>query len=168
MQLKTLFLLLLIATCNAQAGTYKCVSHGKTAYQDHPCDGTTKSIPSQFGETPLMAGCYKVKFGGWDNNKGTTEIIRISDIGNDDLRMSGAGIDEKTSVKMKNATPEEMKAVGDAFHINIKQGVSMKWGKGTSDTKPVGLYRGVINKNEDVIFAFFFMKNGSAKQIACT
>jgi Domain of unknown function (DUF4124) len=164
--MKSLIVVLLMFSGVAHAAVFKCVSDGKVSYQDHPCDKASETIKLPIGPAEsAMAGCYEVDFYAEAGTQ--TERYQLKGIGNDEFKLDSVGGKEKTSLSMKKATSEEMKSVGASFHLDIKEGVSMKWEKGTPNQKPVGLYKGVDAEKKNVILVFFFLSNGLGRIVPC-
>jgi len=77
------------------------------------------------------------------------------------------GAPQPVVLHMKNATADELEAVGSAFGLRIRDGISMKWDKDTPNQRPVGLYRSIDGKGGARVIAYFFLANGFAKPAAC-
>jgi Domain of unknown function (DUF4124) len=156
-------LLLVCLTTNVAcaADLYKCVKDGRTSYQSNPCEGTSSATQLQAGHANSLPGCYVVDLPGFENG---FEIKRTA---NDSFKLDTASGKDKQSLPMKSATPEELREVGAAFHLNLREGVSVKWDKGTPNQKPIGVYKGQDERGKEVVFAFLFLANGLATKAQC-
>jgi hypothetical protein len=135
--MKAILLLVFLATNGAYAADlYKCVKDGRTSYQSTPCDGASNATQLQAGRANSLPGCYVADLPGFENG---FEIKRTA---NDEFKVDTTSGKDKQSLPMKSATPEELRDVGKAFHLNLREAVSMKWDKGTPNQKPIGVYKG--------------------------
>ena len=165
--MKFLILVLLFISSTADADIHRCMIGNKPTYQDKPCVGETKPKSPQQDTTSSMTGCYSIDFPGWESGT-NNEKFRVTSIGNGEYKMDDIGKKSSNmSIPMKNATPEELKVVGDAFKFSANEGISMKWNKDTPNQKPIGFYRGTDIQGQAIVFAFFFLSNGIAKEILC-
>jgi len=160
------FLLLLLFSGYASAEVYKCVTSEKTTYQDHPCSAASKSMLVKIRATQSMAGCYQIDFPG-DEEAPPAEQVRVVAAGGGTFNMISISGKEKTILHMQNASAEDMSAVGSKLHLKVGAGISVKWDKGSANQKPIGLYRATDEQGNSVIFAYFFLSNGFAKEISC-
>jgi len=153
----------------AHAELFKCVANGQTAFQDHPCAATSKSETLKIGTaTSQWAGCYDIDFPGFDSaTPHSIERWRVSQRGSDDFDVVSLAAPAPAVLHMKNASTDEIKAVGNAFGLRILDGISIKWDKGAPNQKPVGLYRSREGAGPSMVFAYFFLANGRAKLSAC-
>jgi hypothetical protein len=165
-KMKFLILVLLLVSSSASAAVYKCVNDGKLSYQDHPCDNSSDATKLQIGpaESSLI-GCYEADF--YAESGTQTARYKLISVGNGEFKLNSIGSADTTSIPMKKATPEELKVVREGFHIDVMEGVSMKWEKGTPNQKPVGIYKSIDEKGKTVYLAFFFLANGMAKKTTC-
>jgi len=180
--MKALLLLLLLVltpgTANA-AGLYKCAKNGHSSYQDTPCDRASSQTQLQAGGTNPMIGCYVAKFPAWESaGTGSSEQFEIRAVtsGEYDLQFQ-----EGKNIRLKRATPEELRDVSNGFHLHLSDGLSMKWlpdapNKPYTDDarqsreqnrKPIGIYRGRLADGKNIIFVFFFISNGLATKVDC-
>lgn len=165
--MQLLLLVLIFVSGMANADLYKCANGSKSSYQDHPCDGESKTTLLQKNHTRSMAGCYSIDFKKWEIGT-KNERFRVTSIGNGEYTMDGIGKKPSgSSIPMKTATADELREVGDAFKFSAKDGISIKWNKDTPNQKPIGFYRGTDSQGQAIILAFFFLENGLAKEIPC-
>ena len=165
--MKTILLLALLLPGFAYADEmFKCVKDGRTTFQDSPCDDASKSTVFQKGSSGGMAGCYVIDFAGWESGR-HPELMAVVAAGNGTYTLESGSGKEKVRIPMKRATPDELLAVGQGFHVRLKDGVSMKWDQGTPNQKPVGIYKGVDDSGKDILFGFFFLSNGLATKVVC-
>lgn len=159
---------LLVAT-TVRAELFKCVANGQTAYQDHPCAATSKSEALQIGAAKsAWAGCYEIDFPGFDSaTPHSIERWRVSQRGADDFDVESLAAPVPAVLHMKNASADEIEAVGNAFGLRIRDGISMKWDKDTPNQKPAGLYRFDDRAEGSRVLAYFFLANGFAKPVTC-
>lgn len=152
----------------ARADLFKCVADGQTAYQDHPCAATSKSEALNVGAaTSAWAGCYEIDFPGFDSaTPHSIERWRISQRGAD-FDVESLAAPTHALLHMKSASAEEIKAVGTALGLRIRDGISIKWDRDTPNQKPVGLYRRSDGAGHATLLAYFFLANGRAKPTAC-
>ncbi|QNJ99779.1 DUF4124 domain-containing protein [Dyella telluris] len=114
-----LLLLALLVPGHAHADIYKCVKGGSVAYQESPCEGSNvQATHIEDHASDHFVGCfaavdrqyahyYEVRA----NGAGTYQLL-------DERNPLGSG-----SV-LKQATPEELAAVGSGLHIKITGGLS--------------------------------------------
>ena len=141
------------------ADVHKCVIDGRTTYQGTPCPTASASTSSLSSTTSSMTGCYVVDMPGFENG------FQVKRTGSEEFVLETPK--DKQSLAMKTATPEELHDVSAAFHLRLREGVSLKWNKGTPNQKPIGVYKGQDAGGKEIVFAYFFMANGLATAAPC-
>ena len=159
----------LVVPAAARAELFKCVANGQTAYQDHPCAATSRSETLKIDAAKsAWAGCYDIDFPGFDSaTPHSIERWRVSQRGADAFDVESLAAPAPAVLHMKQATSDEINAVGSAFGLRIRDGITIKWDKDTPNQKPVGLYRSSDGAGKLTVFAYFFLANGLAKFTAC-
>ena len=70
--------------------------------------------------------------------------------------------------RMKRATADELRALGNTFGLVLREGVSVEGNaQSVANYKPVGMYLGKDKAGEDVILAYFFFASTLATRISC-
>ncbi|HMB55908.1 MAG TPA: DUF4124 domain-containing protein [Arenimonas sp.] len=165
--MKKFFLLLFLMPGFAHAGgLYKCVNGGQTTYQDTPCHSASQQTQLQAGGVNPLVGCYVADFPGYES-AGSSEHFEIRAVTSSDYELRFQEGKNTRSLPMKSATPDELREVSRGFHVQLSDGVNMKWPKDTPNQKPTGVYRGRDKDGKPVILAFFFLSNGLARKVGC-
>jgi len=143
------------------ADLYKCVKDGRTSYQSAPCEAASQTTQIRTAADNSLPGCYVADISGFENG------FQVKRAGSAGFTLETSSGKDKQSLPMKVATPEELHDVGAAFHMKLREGVSLKWNKGTPNQKPVGLYKGQDATGKEVVLAYFFLANGLATATQC-
>lgn len=155
-------LALLAAAFPASANdVFKCVTNGRTVYQNTPCEGPAVQKQLKADRSGALLGCYTVDMPGFD---GIFEVKR-SDKG--DLRLEFGEPGRRTQLPMKVATGAEVKLVADTFRQPLTEGVSVRWDENSRDKRPIGVYKGTDKLGQEQLFAHFVSANGPAVRKAC-
>ncbi len=154
-------LLLVFAGDGRAADVHKCVTGGRTTYQSMPCEVPTNAPQSQQRRASALVGCYVANISGLENG---FEVKRTDGA---DYKLEVTNGKDRTAIPLKAATPQEVQEVGAGFHLNLLEGLSVKWEAGTPNQKPVGLYRGGDQNGKEVYLAYFFFGNGLATRTQC-
>lgn len=140
---------------------YKCVTNGRTVYQNTPCEGPAVQKQLKADRSGALLGCYTVDLPGFD---GMFEVKRS---GAGDLRLEFGEPGRRSQLPLKVATNAEVKLVADSFRQRLAEGVSVRWDENSRDQRPIGLYKGTDRDGQEVLFAHFVYGNGPARRMAC-
>ncbi|HEY4143534.1 DUF4124 domain-containing protein [Pinirhizobacter sp.] len=123
----------------AHADIYRCNRNGQVSYQQVPCEAgsTNGRLQGESAPSPLL-GCYEVA---------SQPGIRLTRRSEDDYVMTGGGT---AATRMRPATADERKEVGQAYHLVVAEGVVMQDDAGDISH---GIYHGQNAEREDVFFA---------------
>jgi hypothetical protein len=153
-----------LAPAPAPADIYRCTIDGRLTFRDAPCPTEAAPPPG----TPIRLGCYLVDSPGWESGR-QSFILKISSTGHDKYQMTEPADAGKSTLAMRRATPDELRAVGTLLHFASDSAVVLDVAKGTPNMPavPIGLYRGQ-NQYRDATYLFFgFLANGLARAVPC-
>jgi hypothetical protein len=114
-----LLLLVSMIPVSARADIYKCTKAGAVSYQETPCEGANvQATHIEDRDSNHFVGCFVTR----DNQFSHSIEVRANGAGTYQL------IDERnplgSGMVLKQATNEELLAVGNGLHIKVTQGLS--------------------------------------------
>ncbi|MDG2538501.1 DUF4124 domain-containing protein [Dyella jiangningensis] len=164
--MKYLALVCLLLATPVWGDIYKCVKNGQVAYQEMPCDGASQQAHVTTSSANEFVGCFAMDTGSpWTNGEqhNLAEIRAV----NGGYALMIDGEPSRDPLMLKRATPGALSAVGEAFHLQATDGVTMVWRPGTPNTKPIGIYKVKDRTGHEGYFVFLFVANGLAHKQAC-
>lgn len=147
-----------------QADIYRCTIDGRLTFRDAACPTQPAPAPG----TPIQLGCYLVDAPGWESGR-QPFVVKIGAGGGDKYVMTEPGNTAQTSLPMRRATPDELRAADAVLHLAADSAIVMEVPKGTPNMPalPIGLYRGRNQYRDASYFFFGFLANGAARPVAC-
>ena len=164
--MKYLALLMLLFATSAHADIYQCVKGGQVAYQETPCQGATQRGHVATASANDFVGCFAMDTASPWTSSGQHNLAQIQAVnGGYALRIDGEPRD--AGIMLRRATPDVLRIIGESFHLQAEDGVTMIWPPGARDTKPVGIYKVKDRSGQEGYFVFLFVANGLAHRQAC-
>ena len=156
--------LVALGPTKAQADIYRCMIDGRLTFRDAACP----TQPAPVAGTPIQQGCYMVDAAGWESGR-QPFMVKISAKGSDRYLMTEPGSTAQTSLPMRRATPDELRAADAVLRLAADSAIVMEVPKGTPNMPalPIGLYRGRNQYRDAAYFFFGFLANGAARPVAC-
>jgi len=148
----------------ARADIYRCMIDGRLTFRDAACPTQPAPVPG----TPIEQGCYLVDAAGWESGR-QPFVVKISASGSDKYLMTEPGSTAQTSLPMRRATPDELRAADAVLRLAADSAIVLVVPKGTPNMPalPIGLYRGRNQYRDATYFFFGFLANGAARPVAC-
>ena len=106
-------------------------------------DAAYPTQPAPVAGTPIQPGCYMVDAAGWESGR-QPFMVKISAKGSDKYLMTEPGDASKSSLPMRRATPDVLRAAEAVLRLAADSAIVMDVPKGTPNMPalPIGLYRG--------------------------
>lgn len=157
---------LLLYSGTAHADVYKCITQGKPAYQERPCEGSGTVLPANSSPADAMVGCWSVIGHVGKRIPSTYAVARAGNGRFELLNMAG-----KFLYAMKRATHDELDALKEMFRdTDFRDGLSVDWDETakrqepgdrwppTMRRLPIGLYR-VTERDGNMTYRFFMLEH---------